>query len=134
MTRQEIIEQLGVLKEPNRHLDLQIAVLFKYRREKNTIPADGDKPARIQAIWYDPNGKMVGIVPRFTESIDAAKSLFDYALPKAAGGFSFHSGYAQATVNGGEAVTAFNEATALCLATMKAVPSLESSVETEKEQ
>ncbi len=103
-------------------MDLAIAQLFNYRRKKAIVPTSGSKPEEIKVTWTDPNGGELqfGVVPRFTESLDAAKSLFDYALPGMAGGFSYHSGYAKATVADGEVVTAFNPATAICLATIKA--------------
>ncbi|WP_037437172.1 hypothetical protein [Sinorhizobium fredii] len=122
MTRQEIIAELESITEPKRLLDQAIAVLFKYRREKITVPAEGNRPERMKVVWYGPKGEQVGPVPNFTESIDAAKSLFDYARPNTAAGYSYHDGYAKAAVGDGEAVIAFNPATALCLATIKAVP------------
>ncbi|MET4690748.1 hypothetical protein [Sinorhizobium fredii] len=106
MTRQEIIAELEALREPKRQMDLAIAQLFNYRREKVVVPTNGSKPEEIRVTWTDPNGGELqfGVVPRFTESLDAAKSLFDYALPGMAGGFSYHSGYAKATVADGEVV------------------------------
>ncbi|WEX91077.1 hypothetical protein PZN02_004688 [Sinorhizobium garamanticum] len=125
MTRQEIIEELAALKEPSRPIDQAIALLFKYRRETVTLPAGGATPAQIKVTWYDRNGEAVGIVPPFTSNLDAAKSLFDIAFPNGAGGFSFHNGYAQAQVGDGEPAKAFNAATALCLATIKAAADLD---------
>jgi hypothetical protein len=120
MTREEIIEELAALTEPQRRIDQAIAELFLYRRETKNAPGKAGTPGTVAVTWYDPNGKEVTNVPKFTGNIDAAKSLFDLAFPHLAGGFSFHSGYAQAQVGNREAVRAFNTATALCLATIKA--------------
>lgn len=116
MTRQEIIDELAALTEPKRLLDQAIAELFKYRREKTTEPGTG----RERINWYHPNGQRVGLVPYFTAKLDDAKSLFDYAHPNVAGGFSWHDGYARAQLSGEDPVAAFNPASALCLATIKA--------------
>ncbi|UYE95888.1 hypothetical protein KNLIENLN_00076 [Sinorhizobium phage NV1.1.1] len=121
MTRQEIIEELAVLTEPQRRIDQAIAELFRFRRETTNFQGQEGVPGRIVVTWYDPNGKEVGNVPRFTGNVDAAKSLLDLSFPGTAGGFSWHDGYAQAQIGGREPVTAFSVAAALCLATLKAV-------------
>ncbi|MDX0716634.1 hypothetical protein CN059_31920 [Sinorhizobium medicae] len=120
MTRQELIDELTALKEPDRSIDQAIAELFQYRRETKNIPLQVATPGTNVVTWYDPNGKEVTSLPKFTGSIDAAKSLFDLSFPHLPGGFSFHQGYAQAKVGDREAVKAFNIPAALCLATIKA--------------
>ncbi|QWY83209.1 hypothetical protein [Rhizobium phage RHph_X2_25] len=115
MTRQEIIAELEALKEPSRALDQAIAVLFDYNRAKIT------EAGREVIVWYDPKGRELRVVPFFTANVDDAKSLLDILLPKEHAGFSFHDDHYKAQVGDREAVTAFNPATALTLAVIKAV-------------
>lgn len=114
MTRQDIIDVRRSLREPNRRIDQTIAAFFNYRRKEVSRSLKGMKTPRIRISWYDPKGKEIKELPRFTRDIDAAKSLFDFVLHSTAGGFSFHNGYAKAALEGGAPVTAFNIATALC--------------------
>jgi hypothetical protein len=108
----ELIEKLRALKQPDRRVDIEIAMLAGYRREID------EKERRV--LWFDSNGSDPVRIPPYTSSIDNARDFARFLVPGYVGGCSWELGLGSARINNGPYIEAVSPEIALCIAALHA--------------
>lgn len=106
----ELIEKLHSLKQPDRRIDIEIAMFVGYRREID------EKDRRV--LWFDPNGTDPVRIPPYTSSLDHARDFANTVLPGHVAGCSWERGMGSARIDDGPYVQASSAEIALCIAAL----------------
>lgn len=109
-TVQELIRKLHALKQPDRRIDIEIAMFVGYRREFN------EKDRRV--LWFDPNGTDPVRIPPYTSSLDHAREFANAVFPGHMAGCSWEPGTGSARIDDGPYVQASSAEIALCIAAL----------------
>jgi hypothetical protein len=108
----DLIEKLRALKQPDRRVDIEIAMLAGYRREID------EKERRV--LWFDAKGADPVRIPPYTSSIDHAREFAQLIVPGYVGGYSWEPGMGSARINDGPYIEAVSPEIALCIAALQA--------------
>lgn len=106
-----LIEKLQALTEPDRRVDVELAMLAGYRREI------GDDR---RVLWFDANGTDPVRIPLYTSSVDHARDFAKALVPGHVGGCSWERGVGSARVDDGPFIQASSAEIALCIAALLA--------------
>ncbi len=118
MYLKEIIKKLRVLEEPDRNLDMQIALEMGYQqREEDIQSPNGEMQKR--RLWLIPTGESADRVPYYTSSLEHAFRLAQLIAPEEVGVVASVNGKGKAQLEGDDPYDGANPAIALCLAALK---------------
>jgi hypothetical protein len=107
------LSNLARVKDPDRALDVEIAVLLGWRSESEDYTnRDGERLTRH--TWYNERGEL-DKVPRFTWNIDVALRLAERFSSEIEGGFGWEPGEASAQFMNNKPVIAATPAIAICM-------------------
>jgi hypothetical protein len=104
-----LLEELTQLRQPDRRIDLAIALLVDHRGSEN-----GTSASRV--VPFD--REKANEVPYYTSRIDHARALADFVAPDTRSGCSWEDGMGSARVGNGSTCQAANSAIALCIAAL----------------